>query len=50
MTEPRRRTSRFGCQRMLHIGDTSMHAYYARLAGLEFYDVTGLPGCWLSLI
>jgi hydroxymethylpyrimidine pyrophosphatase-like HAD family hydrolase len=26
-------TSQFNCQRMLHIGDTSLDGYYARLAG-----------------
>ena len=41
-------TSQFGCQRMLHIGDTSLDAYYARLAGFEFYDVT--DPSWRSLL
>jgi hypothetical protein len=36
-------TARFGCRRMLHIGDTSTDEYYARLAGFEFYLVTDLP-------
>jgi hydroxymethylpyrimidine pyrophosphatase-like HAD family hydrolase len=43
-------TSHFNCQRMLHIGDTYVDEYYARLAGFEFYDVADLPGSWLSLI
>jgi hydroxymethylpyrimidine pyrophosphatase-like HAD family hydrolase len=37
-------TAHFNCQRMLHIGDTSLDAYYARLAGFEFRDVSDLPG------
>ena len=37
-------TAHFDCQRMLHIGDTSLDAYYARQAGFEFRDVTNLPG------
>jgi hypothetical protein len=36
-------TSRFNCQRMLHIGDTSLDEYYARLAGFEFRYATDLP-------
>jgi hypothetical protein len=35
---------------MLHIGDTSLDEYYAKLAGFEFYDVADLPDSWLSLI
>jgi hypothetical protein len=41
-------TSRFGCQRMVHIGDTPLDAYYAGQAGFEFYDVT--DPSWPSLI
>jgi hypothetical protein len=33
-------TAHFACQRMLHIGDTDLDAYYARLAGFEFLDAT----------
>jgi hypothetical protein len=36
-------TSHFNCQRMLHIGDTSLDEYYTRLAGFEFRYATGLP-------
>jgi phosphoglycolate phosphatase-like HAD superfamily hydrolase len=35
-------TAPFGCQRMLHIGDTSLDEYYARLAGFEFRYATDL--------
>ena len=46
-------TAQFGCQRMLHIGDTSLDEYYARLAGFEFRCATDLSGpsalgSWLS--
>ena len=43
-------TAHLRCQRMLHIGDTPLDGYYARLAGFEFYDVADLPDSWLSLI
>jgi len=33
-------TSQFNCERRVHIGDTSLDGYYARLAGFEFCDVT----------
>jgi hypothetical protein len=44
-------TSHFGCQRMLHIGDTSTDEYYARLAGFEFCyadDLPATPESWLT--
>jgi hypothetical protein len=44
-------TAHFGCQRMLHIGDTSLDEYYARLAGFKFSyaaDVPFPPGSWLN--
>lgn len=44
-------TVHFGCQRLLHIGDTSLDEYYARLAGFEFRYATDLPACpgsWLT--
>lgn len=34
---------RFGCARHIHIGDTGVDAFYARLAGFEFFDVDALP-------
>jgi hydroxymethylpyrimidine pyrophosphatase-like HAD family hydrolase len=36
-------TRHLHCQRKLHIGDTSLDEYYARLAGFEFYYATDLP-------
>jgi hypothetical protein len=30
---------------MLHIGDTPLDEYYARLAGFEFRYATDLPHC-----
>lgn len=44
-------TAHFGCQRMLHVGDTPLDEYYARLAGFEFRYATDLPaapGSWLT--
>ena len=42
-------TAHFGCERLLHIGDTSLDEYYARLAGFDFSyatDVPRTPGSW----
>jgi hypothetical protein len=36
-------TERFGCTRLIHIGDTEADRYYAELAGFEFHWVTELP-------
>jgi hypothetical protein len=36
-------TSRFGCTRQIHIGDTELDKYYAELAGFEFYWCTEVP-------
>lgn len=38
-------TAQFGCQRMLHIGDTPLDEYYARQAGFEFRYADDL-GAW----
>jgi hypothetical protein len=35
---------------MLHVGDTPLDEYYARLPGFEFCDVTDRPGSRLSLM
>jgi hypothetical protein len=34
---------RFTCERLIHIGDTSVDEHYAKLAGLEFVWVDQLP-------
>ncbi len=39
----RQGTEHFDCQRMLHIGDTSLDEHYATLAGFEFRYATDLP-------
>lgn len=42
-------TAHFGCQRMLHIGDTPLDEYYARQAGFEFRyaaDLSPALGSW----
>ncbi|HLK72170.1 MAG TPA: HAD family hydrolase [Streptosporangiaceae bacterium] len=44
-------TAHFGAQRMLHIGDTSLDEYYARLAGFDFRyadQLSGPPESWLT--
>ncbi|MGD9797954.1 MAG: HAD family hydrolase [Acidimicrobiia bacterium] len=35
--------ARFECERLIHIGDTSVDEHYATLAGLEFVWVDQLP-------
>jgi hypothetical protein len=47
----RESTSHLNCQRMLHIGDTSVDEHYATLAGFEFRyaaDLPATPDEWLS--
>jgi hypothetical protein len=35
--------AQFACTRHVHIGDTVVDEYYARLAGFEFWNVAELP-------
>jgi hypothetical protein len=36
-------TASFSCTRRIHIGDSQADAYYASIAGFEFYDADAWP-------
>jgi hypothetical protein len=43
-------TAQFGCDRMLHIGDTATDEYYAGLAGFRFCHVNALGADWAAFL